>query len=143
MAENNTDSNEEITEGQVESTDSKEETTEASVEPADLAANNVESKTEENEPQSEIDSPTEPEEPEPIKVTKKSLLEAGVHIGHQRRSWNPRMKKYIFTHRNGVHIIDQQKTLGLLEEAIEFVTSIAEKGKPILMVGTKKNSTAQ
>ncbi len=66
MAENNTDSNEEITEGQVESTDSKEATTEASVEPADLAANNVESKTEENEPQSEIDYPTEPEEPEPI-----------------------------------------------------------------------------
>ena len=64
MAENNSDSNEEITQSQVESTDTNEETTEASVDPTDLAANNVESKTEENEPQSEIDSPTEPEEPE-------------------------------------------------------------------------------
>ena len=140
MAENNSDSNEEITQSQVESTDTNEETTEASVDPTDLAANNVESKTEENEPQSEIDSPKESEEPQPIKVTMKSLLEAGVHFGHQRRRWNPRMKKYIFTHRNGVHIIDLQKTLGLLEDAIEFVTSVAEKGKPILMVGTKKQA---
>ncbi len=70
----------------------------------------------------------------------KSLLEAGVHFGHQRRRWNPRMKKYIFTHRNGVHIIDLQKTLGMLEHAIDFVTSVAEGGQPVLMVGTKKQA---
>ena len=76
--------------------------------------------------------------PEPI--TMKSLLEAGVHFGHQRRRWNPKMRTYIFTHRNGIHIIDLQKTLRLLEQSAQFVTDVAAQGKKILMVGTKKQA---
>lgn len=79
-----------------------------------------------------------PEVPEPI--TMKSLLEAGVHFGHQRRRWNPKMKQYIFTHRNGIHIIDLQKTLRKLEEAAQFISDVAAEGKKVLMVGTKKQA---
>jgi small subunit ribosomal protein S2 len=71
----------------------------------------------------------------------KSLLEAGVHFGHQKRRWNPKMKTYIFAHRNGIHIIDLQKTLRMLEEACEFIADVAAQGKKILMVGTKKQAT--
>ena len=70
----------------------------------------------------------------------KSLLEAGVHFGHQTRRWNPHMKRYIFTHRNGIHIIDLQKTLVLLEEARKVVTQIVAEGGDILFVGTKKQA---
>ena len=73
-------------------------------------------------------------------LTMKSLLEAGVHFGHQKRRWNPKMKTYIFAHRNGIHIIDLQKTLRMLEGACEFVTDVAAQGKKILMVGTKKQA---
>ena len=70
----------------------------------------------------------------------KSLLEAGVHFGHQRRRWNPKMKPYIFAHRNGIHIIDLQKTLAMLEEAREFMTEVVAQGQRVLMVGTKKQA---
>ena len=76
----------------------------------------------------------------PTPITMKSLLEAGVHFGHQRRRWNPKMKTYIFSHRNGIHIIDLQKTLRMLDEACDFITGVAAKGEKILMVGTKKQA---
>ncbi|EEA85072.1 ribosomal protein S2 [Peptacetobacter hiranonis DSM 13275] len=70
----------------------------------------------------------------------KQLLEAGVHFGHQTRRWNPKMGKYIFTERNGIYIIDLQKTVKKVEEAYKFVKEVAETGKPILFVGTKKQA---
>jgi len=70
----------------------------------------------------------------------KSLLEAGVHFGHQRRRWNPKMRGYIFTHRNGIHIIDLQKTLRMLEQASDYIAQLASEGQKILMVGTKKQA---
>jgi len=73
-------------------------------------------------------------------ITMKSLLEAGVHFGHQTRRWNPNMKRYIFTHRNGIHIIDLQKTLVMLEEACKSVARIVAHGGDILFVGTKKQA---
>ena len=76
----------------------------------------------------------------PGPVTMKSLLEAGVHFGHQRRRWNPKMKTFIFAHRNGIHIIDLQKTLGLLERACDFMTEVAARGQKVVMVGTKKQA---
>ena len=79
-------------------------------------------------------------EPVQAPITMKSLLEAGVHFGHQRRRWNPKMQTYIFTHRNGIHIIDLQKTLRMLVEAQEFMADVAAQGKKILLVGTKKQA---
>lgn len=76
----------------------------------------------------------------PTNITMKSLLEAGVHFGHQKRRWNPKMRRYIFTHRNGIHIIDLQKTLRMLEEAAGFISDVAAEGKKVLMVGTKKQA---
>ena len=73
-------------------------------------------------------------------VSMKQLLEAGVHFGHQTRRWNPKMAPYIFTERNGIYIIDLQKTVRKLEEAYMFVRSIAEKGETVLFVGTKKQA---
>ena len=73
-------------------------------------------------------------------VTMKELLECGVHFGHQTRRWNPKMAEYIFAERNGIYIIDLQKTLRMLETAVEFVQDIAEKGGGILFVGTKRQS---
>ncbi|MBI4299395.1 MAG: 30S ribosomal protein S2 [Chloroflexi bacterium] len=73
-------------------------------------------------------------------LTMKSLLEAGVHFGHQTRRWNPKMKTYIFTQRNGIHIIDLQQTLALLGRACEFITDIVAGGQSVLMVGTKKQA---
>ena len=73
-------------------------------------------------------------------VTMKSLLEAGVHFGHQTRRWNPHMKRYIFTHRNGIHIIDLQQTLVLLGEACKKVAQIVAEGGDVLFVGTKKQA---
>ena len=70
----------------------------------------------------------------------KSLLEAGVHFGHQRRRWNPKMKTYIFAHRNGIHIIDLQQTLFNLERAASFIEEVSAQGKRIMMVGTKKQA---
>ena len=73
-------------------------------------------------------------------VSMKQLLEAGVHFGHQTRRWNPKMNEYIFCERNGIHIIDLQKTVGKLEEAYNFVRELAEKGETVLFVGTKKQA---
>ena len=75
-------------------------------------------------------------------VSMKSLLEAGVHFGHQTRRWNPKMKKYIYTERNDIHIIDLQQTEAQAEVAYKFVRDIAAAGKPILFVGTKKQAQA-
>ena len=74
-------------------------------------------------------------------VSMKSLLEAGVHFGHQTRRWNPKMAPYIYTERNGIYIIDLQKTVKKLEEAYNFVRSISENGQSLLFVGTKKQAT--
>lgn len=83
----------------------------------------------------------EPVVPEPSRrVTMKSLLEAGVHFGHQRRRWNPKMRQYIFAHRNGIHIIDLQQTLQFLERAAVFVEGIAAQGKTVIFTGTKKQA---
>ncbi len=70
----------------------------------------------------------------------KSLLEAGVHFGHRTRRWHPRMKQYIFTERNGIHIIDLQQTMGKLEEAYNFVRDTVAEGGMILFVGTKRQA---
>ena len=70
----------------------------------------------------------------------KELLEAGVHFGHQTRRWNPKMKPYIFGKRNGIYIVDLQKTLKLFEQAAEFVHDLASQGKRILFVGTKRQA---
>ena len=73
-------------------------------------------------------------------VSMKQLLEAGVHFGHQTRRWNPKMAPYIYTERNGIYIIDLQKTVKKLEEAYNFVRELSESGKSILFVGTKKQA---
>lgn len=82
----------------------------------------------------------EPTTPAIPQTTMKSLLEAGVHFGHQRRRWNPKMKQYIFAHRNGIHIIDLQQTLHYLERAAKFIEDIVADGKQVIMVGTKKQA---
>ena len=75
-------------------------------------------------------------------VSMKQLLEAGVHFGHQTRRWNPKMAPYIFTERNGIYIIDLQQTLGLVDEAYDFMREVGATGKPVLFVGTKKQAQA-
>src|SRR5438874_931197 len=74
-------------------------------------------------------------------VSMKELLEAGVHFGHQTRRWNPKMKRFIFTERGGIYIIDLQQTQQLLDEAYEFARNLAARGGTILFVGTKKQAT--
>ncbi len=73
-------------------------------------------------------------------ITMKELLEAGVHFGHQTKRWNPKMKQYIFGERNGIYIIDLQKTLQLFKEATQFVADLTAQGKIILFVGTKRQA---
>ena len=73
-------------------------------------------------------------------VSMKQLLEAGVHFGHQTRRWNPKMARFIFTERNGIYIIDLQKTVKKVEEAYAFLRDVAASGAPILFVGTKKQA---
>ncbi len=75
-------------------------------------------------------------------ISMKQLLEAGVHFGHQTRRWNPKMAPYIFTERNGIYIIDLQKTVKKIDEAYNFMKEVAATGKPILFVGTKKQAQA-
>jgi small subunit ribosomal protein S2 len=70
----------------------------------------------------------------------KELLEAGVHFGHQTKRWNPKMKEYIYGQRNGIYIIDLQKTIKVFKEALQFIKNISENGKSILFVGTKKQA---
>ena len=73
-------------------------------------------------------------------VSMKQLLEAGVHFGHATRKWNPKMKKYIYTARNDMHIINLEKTVGLIDEAYTFIKSVVASGKSVLFVGTKKQA---
>ena len=73
-------------------------------------------------------------------ITMKSLLEAGVHFGHQTRRWNPRMRRYIFTQRNGIHIIDLQQTMGLITDAYRAMVEVGASGGKVLFVGTKKQA---
>ena len=73
-------------------------------------------------------------------ISMKQLLEAGVHFGHQTRRWNPKMAEYIFTERNGIYIIDLQKTVKKIEEAYDFIREVAQDGGEILFVGTKKQA---
>jgi small subunit ribosomal protein S2 len=75
-----------------------------------------------------------------VEITMKELLEAGVHFGHQTRRWNPKMKEYIFGERNGIHIIDLQKTLKMFREAARYVAELAGQGKTILFLGTKRQA---
>ncbi len=70
-------------------------------------------------------------------ISMKQLLEAGVHFGHQTRRWNPKMAPYIFTERNGIYIIDLQKTVKKAEEAYNFIREVSEAGKDVIFVGTK------
>src|SRR5947199_10711278 len=72
----------------------------------------------------------------------KELLEAGVHFGHQTKRWNPKMKEYIFGERNGIYIIDLQKTLKMFKDAARFVGEMAAQGKNVLFVGTKRQAQA-
>jgi small subunit ribosomal protein S2 len=76
----------------------------------------------------------------PSTATIKELLEAGAHFGHQTSRWHPRMKRYIFTKRNGIHIIDLEQTAAMLEKACDFVREVVEEGGNILFVGTKKQA---
>ena len=73
-------------------------------------------------------------------VSMKALLEAGVHFGHQTRRWNPKMKPYIFTERNGIYILDLQRTLKEIDVAYRFVRNVAAQGRPVLFIGTKKQA---
>ena len=73
-------------------------------------------------------------------ISMKQLLEAGVHFGHQTRRWNPKMAPYIYTERNGIYIIDLQKTVGLIDDAFDAVSDITAQGGTILFVGTKKQA---
>jgi len=75
-----------------------------------------------------------------VEITMKELLEAGVHFGHQTRRWNPKMKEYIFGERNGIHIIDLQKTLKMFREAARYVADLAGQGKTVLFLGTKRQA---
>ena len=75
-----------------------------------------------------------------VEITMKELLEAGVHFGHQTRRWNPKMKEYIFGERNGIHIIDLQKTLKMFRDAARYVAEMAAQGKRVLFLGTKRQA---
>ncbi|MCL0079408.1 30S ribosomal protein S2 [Dehalococcoidia bacterium] len=89
--------------------------------------------------ESQVDEREQPSYPSSF-VSIKLLLESGVHFGHQKRRWNPRMRDYVFTQRNGVHIIDLQQTLGKIQEARNFVRELIAKGGDIIFVGTKKQA---
>ena len=81
--------------------------------------------------------------PPPVRehLTMKALLEAGVHFGHQTRRWNPKMKRYIFTQRNGIHIIDLQQTLGMINTVYQEMVDLVSKGGKVLFVCTKRQAT--
>ena len=75
-----------------------------------------------------------------VEITMKEFLEAGVHFGHQTRRWNPKMKEYIFGERNGIHIIDLQKTLKMFREAARYVSEHTAQGQTVLFLGTKSQA---
>ena len=91
-----------------------------------------------------VQAPERPPEPQPAParepLTMKSLLEAGVHFGHQTRRWNPHMRRYIFTQRNGIHIVDLQQTLGMINDAYRAMVQVAASGGKVLFVGTKRQA---
>ena len=91
-----------------------------------------------------VQAPERPPETQPAParepLTMKSLLEAGVHFGHQTRRWNPHMRRYIFTQRNGIHIVDLQQTLGMINDAHRAMTQVAASGGKVLFVGTKRQA---
>ncbi len=91
-----------------------------------------------------VQAPERPPEPQPAParepLTMKSLLEAGVHFGHQTRRWNPHMRRYIFTQRNGIHIVDLQQTLGMINDAYRAMVEVAASGGKVLFVGTKRQA---
>src|SRR4029077_5308021 len=89
---------------------------------------------------SPVDFKTKPKGAHMPVVSMKELLEAGVHFGHQTRRWNPKMKRFIFTERGGIYIIDLQQTQALLDEAHAFARAIAERNGSVLFVGTKKQA---
>ncbi len=89
-------------------------------------------------PVKEAAIPVEQVAPDPLSM--KALLEAGVHFGHQTHRWNPKMRRFIFAQRNGIHIVDLQQTMDLLEQACKFVYEVAASGGKVLMVGTKKQA---
>ena len=94
-----------------------------------------------SEPVEKVEEPVQAETTEPTaEIGVRDLLDAGLHFGHQTKRWNPKMKRYIFDKRNGIHIIDLTKSLGLLNESLEFVRSVILQGKSILFVGTKKQA---
>ena len=88
----------------------------------------------------QMEEKTKQEEINMAVISMKQLLEAGVHFGHQTRRWNPKMKKYIFTERNGIYIIDLQKTVKKVEEAYNFIKEVAQNDGTVLFVGTKKQA---
>ena len=90
--------------------------------------------------QTQSDAPREVAPQGDESLSMRALLEAGVHFGHQTHRWNPRMRRFIFAQRNGIHIVDLQQTMELLEQACAFATEVAASGKRILMVGTKKQA---
>ncbi len=90
--------------------------------------------------QTQTDAPREVAPQGDESLSMRALLEAGVHFGHQTHRWNPRMRRFIFAQRNGIHIVDLQQTMELLEQACAFATEVAASGKRILMVGTKKQA---
>ena len=90
--------------------------------------------------QAQSDAPREVAPQAEESLSMRALLEAGVHFGHQTHRWNPRMRRFIFAQRNGIHIVDLQQTMELLEQACAFATEVASAGKRILMVGTKKQA---
>ncbi len=87
-----------------------------------------------------VDGAPAPDPGEPPQITMKALLEAGVHFGHQTRRWHPKMRPFVFTERNGIHIIDLQKTMNRLEASADFIQEVAAAGKKVLFVGTKKQA---
>lgn len=89
-------------------------------------------------PREETRSPQQQQGEEALSM--KALLEAGVHFGHQTHRWNPQMRRFIFAQRNGIHIVDLQQTMDLLQQACKFVAEVAATGQKILMVGTKKQA---
>ena len=88
-----------------------------------------------------VEEKEEVKKPKKNDLSMKSLLEAGVHFGHQKRRWNPQMRPYIFSARNGIHIMDLSQTLPLLQQAKEFISDVAADGKKVIFVGTKRQAS--
>src|SRR5438045_6212732 len=117
-----------------------DETYAAPVREADTATETIESQPTRPAPPQREARPERPAGGNGSEISMKALLEAGVHFGHQTKRWNPKMKPYIFTERNGIHIIDLQQTVTGLQAAMNYVTDLVANGGKILFVGTKKHA---